>query len=730
MAYFANKINERQDGVEDLCLMSTEITDANIVKQLGIRLVRGQIHCSISNVLIIMNPFKTLPIYGPSHIQMYQKGAMSDASPHIFALSERAYRKMVLAHVPQAVIISGESGAGKTETAKMILHYSSSVSGSSTSQSQRMKQIILESNPLLEAFGNAKTTRNNNSSRFGKYLELSFTSSGEPVGGVTTNFLLEKVRVSFQQKQERNYHVFYQMLEGAWPELLQACKMGPANQFYYLSQSGVFDIPGVDDGRNFREVAHACTTIGISPTEQWYLFSTLCGILHLGNVKFIGGSEAPCKVHANSQQSLQTAGILFGVDPSLLLVALNHKTVAMGGKRGSVVKIPQNSDQATQIKDALAREMYSRCFDYIVTKVNLAMRASNQHPGNTLGILDIFGFEIFDHNLFEQLCINFVNEKLQQIFLDAVVKGEQQLYVSEGLKWTPIPFFDNLAICELIEGTKAVPGVFRILDDTCRALHAVDSRTADEKFLERLAGSGLQGKYLQLRPGNSNFAGSFTVTHFAGQVSYDVDEMAFKNMDNLFGSLVDCMKTSQAPFVKLLWPANEDRINQQPTTSSTKIRQSAGDLVTTLRRCETHYVRCVKSNDQRLPMTMDAPRVEEQIKYQGLRENVKVKKAGFSSRFPYQDFVQQFSILASRHEQTNLAPGKAGVQQLTTFLSKKFPDIVPSGEWAFGNTLLFVRSPQTIFALQELMEEARDPKGSPRVRLRVALERRREEDAW
>lgn len=517
MSYFVNKMKERQDGVEDLCLMSTEITDQNIVTQLGIRLVRGQIHTAISEVLLVCNPFKSLPIYGDSHVRLYQNGAMSDVAPHVFALSEKAYRKMVTNHRPQAVIISGESGAGKTESAKLILHYASSVSGSSPA-AQRMKAIILECNPLLEAFGNAKTTRNNNSSRFGKYLNLAFNESGEPVGGTTSNFLLEKTRVTFQQKSERNYHIFYQMLEGAWPSLLQACQMGSAQSFNYLSQSGTYEVAGMDDGRNFREVQHACGTIGISPQEQWYLFSTLCGILHLGNAKLVG-KDAPAKLHSSGEQGLKTAAYLFGVDPTLLLEAITHKTVAMGGRRGSVVKIPQNSDQATQIRDALAKEMFSRIFDYLINKVNRAMSTQGYH-GNTLGILDIYGFEIFDNNLFEQLCINFVNEKLQAIFLDAVVKGEQELYIAEGLQWKSIPFFDNSAICDLIEGKI---GIMRILDDTCKALHAVDSETADAKFLEKLQQAGLgSNKYLRLRPGTSNFAAGFTITHFAGNVNYDV----------------------------------------------------------------------------------------------------------------------------------------------------------------------------------------------------------------
>ena len=230
------------------------------------------------------------------------------------------------------------------------------------------------------------------------------------------------------------------------------------------------------------------------------------------------------------------------------------------------------------------------------------------------------------------------------------------------------------------------------------------------KFLERLQSAGLtQSNYLRLRPGNANFRAGFTIQHFAGVVEYDVTEMAFKNMDNLYGSLVDCMKVSSNPFVKLLWP-EEDRITQMPTTSSTKIRQSAGALMQTLRQCETHYVRCIKSNDFKAPMQIDFPRVEQQVTYQGLRENVKVKKAGYSYRAPYDMFLRNFSILASRYEQGNMGGGVTGTQQLCSFISQKWGDLVPITEWAFGHSMLFIHSPSTIFVLQELIEEARDPK--------------------
>jgi myosin-1 len=294
------------------------------------------------------------------------------------------------------------------------------------------------------------------------------------------------------------------------------------------------------------------------------------------------------------------------------------------------------------------------------------------------------------------------------------VKGEQQLYMQQGLPWKPIPFFDNQAICDLIEGSRP-PGIFRVLDDTCRTLHAVDSRTADVKFLERLDSSGLTSasQYLRIQHPTANFSGGFAIQHFAGVVEYDVSEMAFKNMDNLYNSLVDCLKVSTNPFVHQLWPADEDRVTQMPTTSSTKIRQSAGALMQALRQCETHYVRCIKSNDYKAPMQIDFPRVEQQVTYQGLRENVKVKKAGYSYRAPYEIFLRSFAMLAARHqgEQAQLqGGGMPAVQQLCGFISNKWPDLVPMTEWAFGQSMIFIHSPSTIFVLQELLEEARDPK--------------------
>jgi len=367
------------------------------------------------------------------------------------------------------------------------------------------------------------------------------------------------------------------------------------------------------------------TTINIQLEAQWYIFTTLAGILHLGNSQLVG-RDAPATVRQGSEYGIQMAAYLFGVDARALYKAVTHKKIQMGGRRGSVVQVPQNGDQATQIRDALAKEMYSRVFDYIVSKLNVVMRA-NTMAGSTIGILDIYGFEIFDNNSFEQFCINYVNERLQQIFIELTIRGEQREYKQEALPWRDVPFFDNKIVCELIEGSNP-PGIMRILDDTCRSLHAVDSDKMDSKFIENLQQTGvMQNPHLKIQGGNYSHGANFTVQHYAGTVTYNVKEFCFKNMDNLYAGLVSCMSMSQNAFVRSLWPDDTMPQGRAPTTSSQKIRASAKDLVDSLMRCTPHYVRCIKSNERKAPMTMDTDRVVHQIKYLGLRENVKVKKS-------------------------------------------------------------------------------------------------------
>eukprot|EP00924_Labyrinthula_sp_SR-Ha-C_P015193 maker-scaffold_9-snap-gene-11.10-mRNA-1 protein AED:0.02 eAED:0.02 QI:119/1/1/1/0.6/0.66/6/325/753 len=718
MSYFMTRMLERQDGVDDLCLISDNKKDS-ITNQLSTRLSRNKIYTSIGEVLVAVNPYRVLNIYGQPHIQKYQNASLGDTSPHIYGLAERAYRRMKEEHKPQAVIISGESGAGKTESAKLLLHYISSVSGSS-SISQRMKNVILQCNPLLESFGNAKTVRNNNSSRFGKYLNLFFNERGEPIGGTTTNFLLEKTRVTFQQNQERNFHIFYQLLASKhspmFADFFQRTYLeglGPEH-FYYLSQSGTYHVDGYDDAQVFQEVIQAMATVSISQDEQWMIFGVLAAILHLGNVYLVQGSQPnESYLSQESESFLQTAAYLLGVDPNLLNKAITHKKIQMGGRRGSVVEVPQNADQATQIRDALAKELFSRTFDHIVNRVNQTMYPENFIAGKSIGILDIYGFEIFENNSFEQFCINYVNEKLQQIFIQLTIKGEQVEYKQEGLPWKDVQFFDNEVVVKLIEGSNP-PGLMRLLDDTGRALHAMDSRAADSGFMDKINGTGISS-HQHLRVAR----GQFTIQHYAGNCTYNVDGFVFKNIDTLYHSVIDVMQMSQNQFVNYLWqnePSPTSNARKSPTTSSMKIRTSAKQLVESLEQCAPHYIRCIKPNERKMEMTMEKKRVEHQVQYLGLVQNVEVKKAGYSYRATYATFLNQFGLLnpAFRGMQTSMMqPYEAQkmCKELCSYLSSKYNNDVPTNEWAFGRTKLFVDKPTTIFFLEELKEQTLDPQG-------------------
>ncbi len=367
---------------------------------------------------------------------MYQLSSGRDNSPHIFALAEQAYRALVNEGESQSVIISGESGAGKTESAKLLLKYITSVSGETNKDVHRIKQIIMDSNPILEAIGNAKTIRNNNSSRFGKYLEIQFSEQGEPVGAVVTNFLLEKSRVAFQQKNERNFHIFYQLLAGAPQNYREDFGLQEADAFEYLNKCTTID--NVDDAADFQEVVEAMNTVGISADEQYNIFRVLSAILYLGNIAFQG--DAPAKVV--NRDWLDFAAYLLGVKSDDLGNILVHRSISTGSKRGSVYAVPQNADQAAKIRDALAKALYSRVFDYIVECINKSMR-KRQSNKLVIGVLDIYGFEVFDKNGFEQFCINYVNERLQQIFIDLTLKKEQEEYHEENMKFVGTFFFNS-----------------------------------------------------------------------------------------------------------------------------------------------------------------------------------------------------------------------------------------------------------------------------------------------
>jgi myosin I len=444
------------------------------VANIAQRLQAEQIYTNIGHVLVAMNPYKWLNIYDDESIKKYVHQQRVDVAPHIFATAEAAFRAMILEEENQCVIISGESGAGKTEASKQIQSYIAKVCGGGESV-DKIKNTFLESNPVLEAFGNAKTLRNNNSSRFGKYFELKFNRFGTPLGGIVTNYLLEKSRIVRPGTGERNFHIFYQLIASEYAGALRL--NFPPESFEYLACSGVYRIDGVDDRDEVKVTIAAMRSVGLSNKVIQSVFSLLAAILHLGNVKFlskqIDGVEGSV---LKPSDSLNSFCELSKVNPEDLVQALTYRelqTMAAGGQ-SVTYQVPQNPVQAAARRDTISKSMYSNLFDLIVARINTALDVSNVSSTGedmlSIGVLDIYGFEVFKNNGFEQLCINYVNEKLQQIFIELTLRAEQEEYERESIAWKPIPFFNNQIVCTLLDGSKP-SGLFRILDDTCKTMH-------------------------------------------------------------------------------------------------------------------------------------------------------------------------------------------------------------------------------------------------------------------
>eukprot|EP01080_Neovahlkampfia_damariscottae_P000976 gene976-9883_t len=675
-------------GVDDMVLL-TKITPEAVHDNLKARHVADQIYTYIGNVLISINPYKRLPISGPEHVEMYKGRFAHELPPHIFALAERAYKGMLNDGQDQCVIISGESGAGKTEASKLIMQYIAAVSGKSEGV-EKIKKVILESNPLLEAFGNAKTVRNNNSSRFGKYMEIMFDRKGDPVGGRVTNYLLEKSRVVFQQKKERNFHIFYQIIAGASSQQKEDYGLEEPKYFHYLNQSGCFDVENIDDKKEFQETQQAMDFIGFTKENQEEIFRLLAGILWLGNVSFL---EKDGKAQVEDSTVIEFASYLLGIDATALEQFLCFRLIQTRGGHGSLIRSPQTSAQAGLIRDSLSKALYDRLFNYIVLKINAAM-VSKQSDLVSINVLDIYGFEIFDKNGFEQFCINYVNEKLQQIFIELTLKAEQEEYAKEGIKWEPIKFFNNKIVCDLIEARKP-PGIMSLLDDICATTKSMSAEQADGKFQQKLGDVFTSHPHLFSRG-----VSEFIIKHYAGEVSYNVTGFTEKNNDDLYDTLIETMKMSKCQFYAGLFPENVSSKNKKrPPTSGFKIKNSCSELVVALNKCVPHYIRCIKPNENKKPREMDTKRTVHQIQYLGLIENIRVRRAGFAYRTEYDNFLERFGLL-SKLTWPNPWNGNAkdGCVALLNDLN------IDEKEWQLGKTKMFLRHPETLFQLEDLKE--------------------------
>ena len=463
--------------------------------------------------------------------------------------------------------------------------------------------------------------------------------------------------------------------------------------YSYTSRSKCFDVPGIDDGADFKDTLNAMKIIGLSQSEQDEIFRMLSTILWLGNVTFDEDNDGNSVIR--DQSVVDFVAYLLEVDSAHVNKALTIRIIqtSRGGRRGSVYESPLVPSKAMAVRDALAKAIYFNLFDWIVERVNASLKARGT-VANSVGILDIYGFEIFEKNSFEQLCINYVNEKLQQIFIQLTLKTEQEEYAREQIQWTPINYFDNKVVCELIE-EKRPPGVFAALNDACATAHA-DPEAADQTFVQRL-------NALSSNPHFQPRQGQFIVKHYAGDVSYAIEGMTDKNKDELLKDILNLVGESSNSFVHAIFPheVNQDD-KRRPPTAGDKIKFSANELVATLMKASPSYIRTIKPNDNKSPSEYNIGNVMHQIKYLGLQENVRIRRAGFAYRQTFDKFVERFYLLSPKTSYAGEYTGTGNALQDTKQILKDTS--IPMEEYQMGVTKAFIKTPETLFALEHMRD--------------------------
>ncbi|KAK4854336.1 hypothetical protein QYF36_022466 [Acer negundo] len=626
---------EELGGVDDMTKL-TYLNEPGVLYNIEKRYVLNDIYTYTGSILIAVNPFTKLPhLYNVHMMEQYKGAPFGELSPHVFAVADVSYRAMMTEGRSQSILVSGESGAGKTETTKLIMQYLTYVGGRAAGDDRTVEQQVLESNPLLEAFGNARTARNDNSSRFGKFVEIQFDASGRISGAAIRTYLLERSRVVQITDPERNYHCFYQLCASGRDA--EKYKLGHPSDFHYLNQSKVYELDGVSSAEEYSKTRRAMDIVGISHEDQEAIFRTLAAILHLGNIEFSPGKEHDSSVikGQNSNFHMQTAADLFRCDVNLLLATLCTRTIQT--REGSIIKA-LDCNAAIASRDALAKTVYSRLFDWLVEKINRSV-GQDLNSQIQIGVLDIYGFECFKYNSFEQFCINFANEKLQQHFNEHVFKMEQEEYRKEKIDWSYIEFIDNQDVLDLIE--KKPIGIIALLDEACmfpKSTHGTFSmklfqHVRDHARLEK-------AKFSET---------DFTVSHYAGKVTYQTDSFLDKNRDYVVVEHCNLLSSSKCPFVSGLFPLPPEEFSRSSykfSSVASRFKQQLQALMETLNTTEPHYVRCVKPNSLNRPQKFENLSILHQLRCGGVLEAVRISLAGYPTRRIYSEFVDRFGLLA------------------------------------------------------------------------------------
>lgn len=659
--------------VEDNCSLMY-LNEATLLNNVRVRYSKDKIYTFVANILIAVNPYFEIPkLYSPETIKQYQGRSLGTLPPHVYAIADKTYRDMKVLKMSQSIIVSGESGAGKTENTKFVLRYLTTSYGTG----QDIDERIVEANPLLEAFGNAKTVRNNNSSRFGKFVEIHFNEKNAVVGGFVSHYLLEKSRICTQGQEERNYHIFYRLCAGAPEDIKEKFHLSSPDCFKYLSRgctryfstkdsdklipqnrrspehlkAGPLKDPLLDDHADFNRMCVAMKKIGLDDKEKLNMFRVVAGVLHLGNIDFeeAGSTSGGCVLKKTCGQSLEFCAELLGLDEEDLRVSLTSRVMltTAGGIKGTAIKVPLKVEQASSARDALAKAIYSRLFDHVVTRINQCFPFDSS--AHFIGVLDIAGFEYFEHNSFEQFCINYCNEKLQQFFNERILKEEQELYQREGLGVNEVHYVDNQDCIDLVEAK--LVGILDILDEENRLPQPSDqhfTETVHSKHKDHFRLTVPRKSKLTVHRNVRDDEG-FIVRHFAGAVCYETTRFVEKNNDALHMSLASLVSESKFKFIgELFENSNHSKDTKQKAgklsfiSVGNKFKTQLNILLEKLHSTGSSFIRCVKPNLKMVSHRFEGAQILSQLQCSGMVSVLDLMQGGFPSRAPFHELYNMY----------------------------------------------------------------------------------------
>ncbi|XP_060941189.1 myosin heavy chain, fast skeletal muscle-like isoform X1 [Limanda limanda] len=706
----------KYDKIEDMAMM-THLNEASVLYNLKERYAAWMIYTYSGLFCATVNPYKWLPVYDPEVVSAYRGKKRMEAPPHIFSVSDNAYQFMLCDRENQSVLITGESGAGKTVNTKRVIQYFATIAvagGDKKNQGEKKYQGSLEdqiiaANPLLEAYGNAKTVRNDNSSRFGKFIRIHFGTTGKLASADIETYLLEKSRVTYQLSAERGYHIFYQMMTDHIPGIIEMALISTNPYDFPLISMGQITVASIDDKVEVEATDNAIDILGFTAEEKMAIYKMTGAVLHHGNMKF-KQKQREEQAEPDGTEDADKVAYLLGLNSADMLKGLCYPRVKVGNE---FVTKGQTVPQANNSVTALAKSIYERMFLWMVIRIN-QMLDTKQQRNYYIGVLDIAGFEIFDFNTLEQLCINFTNEKLQQFFNHTMFVLEQEEYKKEGIIWEFIDFGMDLAACiELIERPM---GIFSILEEECMFPKADDTSFKNKLYDQHL---GKNKAFEKPKPAKGKADAHFALVHYAGTVDYNISGWLDKNKDPLNESVLQLYQKSSVKLLALLYPPVVEEATKKGgkkkggsmQTVSSQFRENLGKLMTNLRSTHPHFVRCLIPNETKVPGLMENFLVIHQLRCNGVLEGIRICRKGFPSRIQYGDFKQRYKVLnASVIPEGQFIDNKKASEKLLGSID------VNHDEYRFGHTKVFFKA-----GLLGTLEEMRDEKLAALVTMTQAL---------